>query len=146
MKKQTRNVLLNLATGVAIAATAAVMLVPTSASAQPSFGINVNPPGGPGGFSLRFGTPLPDPSIGISDSVCFYANTRYRGEGFCLEEGDSVRDLDVWADEISSFDNPDELDITVCTRTRFRGDCRTYTSGARSLGDFDDDIESIRIQ
>lgn len=128
MKRQTRRLLLNVATGVAIAATAAVMLVPAAASAaQPSIGFGFHI--GPGGPSVSIGVGEPD--IPTTGQVCFFSDTRYRGRSFCVEEGNSIRDLSDWGDEISSFRNPDGLDVTVCTRTRFRGDCRTYSSGDR---------------
>ena len=65
---------------------------------------------------------------------------------FCVDEGTTIRDLDDWAGEISSFRNPDGLEVTLCTRTRLRGDCRTYTSGARSLGGLDDEVDSLRVE
>ena len=154
MKRQTRKILLNVATGIAIAATAAVMLLPASASAQsqPSvgFGFGVGPNGPNVQFGVNNNPPPrrgPPPRVVEADGeVCFYANSRMRGDSFCMEEGQSIRNLRDWEDEISSFDNPDELEVTVCTRPNFRGACRTYTSSARSLGSLDDDIASIRIE
>ncbi len=152
MKRQTRKILLNVATGIAIAATAAVMLLPASASAQsqPSVGFGFGV--GPNGPNVQFGVnnnppPRRGPPVRVRDAeVCFYENSRMRGDSFCMEEGQSIRNLRDWEDEISSFDNPDELEVTVCTRPNFRGACRTYTSSARSLGSLDDDIASIRIE
>ncbi|HTO26987.1 MAG TPA: peptidase inhibitor family I36 protein, partial [Devosia sp.] len=75
----------------------------------------------------------------------FYDRTRFRGESFCLESGDSVRNLADWADRISSVDNPDGLAVQVCSESSYRN-CRTYTTSASSLGDFDDYIVSIRVR
>jgi hypothetical protein len=217
MKRQTRAFLLNAATGIAIAATAALVLLPTVASAapavanafvnvraQPSTGAPVvntlnageavdvqecqgswcyvvasgndgwvasrflGQPGSPGasvGFSIQgpngntfqFGINAPsepppnNPPPMIDDEpiytgeACFYSRSQYRGGSFCVEAGDEISDLGDWDGDISSIENPDGLDITVCTRTRFRGDCRTYTTSARSLGGFDDEISSIAV-
>jgi hypothetical protein len=154
MKRQTRKILLNVATGIAIAATAAVMLMPATASAQqnnqPSIGFGFGV--GPNGPNVQFGVNNnPPPRSGRPprprevSQVCFFENSRLRGDSFCMDEGSSIRDLRDWDGEISSFDNPDGLDVTVCTRTNFRGSCRTYTSSARSLGSLDDEIASVRL-
>jgi uncharacterized protein YraI len=64
MKRQTRNLILNIATGIALAATAAVVLVPSIASAAPATTTsNVNVRSGPGPDfgvvdNLRAGTPV----------------------------------------------------------------------------------------
>jgi hypothetical protein len=151
MKRQTRQLLLNLATGLAIAATAAVMLMPASASAQsstPSFGFGINVPG-PNGGNIHLGignNPPPRGGPPRDAQVCFFERSSFRGDSFCVDEGAYIRDLDDWAGEISSIDNPDGLSVTVCTRPNLRGDCRTYTSGARRLGGLDDEIESVRVR
>jgi uncharacterized protein YraI len=97
-----------------------------------------NPPGRPG---------RPVPPIIEEDlaEVCFYDRTRFRGESQCLEEGDSVRNLGRFADRISSIDNPDGLNVQVCSEANFRN-CRTYTTSASSLGDYDDYIVSVRVR
>lgn len=229
MKRQTRELILNIAAGVAIAATAAVVLMPASVSAAPAtatsnvnvrsgpgpsygvvdllragqtvdvgecrgswcfvttrggegwvsssylsggggggrgpevigpanpgLGINI----GPGGVSIGVGTP-PPPNAGPGrpgrpgwdrppprprlSEACFYDRSRYGGESFCMEEGESIRRLGGWADRISSIENRDGLEITVCYEDNFR-DCRTYTSSATRLGDFDDSIRSIQVR
>jgi hypothetical protein len=105
---------------------------------------------GPGGPSISIGTPRP-PIVDDDDGddlgeVCFYSRTGYRGNSFCMEEGDSVRRLGPdWNDEISSIRNPDGLRVTVCMERGYE-DCRTYSSSARSLGAFDDEISSIRVR
>jgi uncharacterized protein YraI len=218
MKRQTRTFLLNAFTGIAIAATAALVLLPTVASAAPAVAtsfvnvrerpsttaavvntlnageaidvqecegswcyvaasgndgwvarrfIGTNAPGGsiqfgitgPNGNTIQFGVnappvnnPVPPPEPPdvdepdfASGEACFFSRSQYRGTSFCIEAGERISDLGDWDGDISSIDNPDELDVTVCTRTRYRGDCRTYTTSARSLGSFDDSIASIRI-
>ncbi|MHB1111107.1 MAG: SH3 domain-containing protein [Devosia sp.] len=200
MKRQTRKLLLNLATAVAIAATATVVLAPAAAfAAAMTATTNANvraTPGGPvigtlrrgttvevlacgagwceldeggfvsssllrsgrgvgfgisigtGGVGISIGTPRPpivDDDFDVGE-VCFFERTRYRGDSFCMEEGESMRRLGGgWNDEISSMENPDGLRVTLCLERNFRY-CRTYTSSARSLGDFSDDVSSIRVR
>jgi uncharacterized protein YraI len=217
MNRHTRKMLLNIATGVAVAATAVVVFLPAAYAAPGTITSNVNVRSGPGtnygvidtvrrgtqvdvqqcqgswcyivksgpdgwvsssyltaaggapvnpqqpGISFGFSTgpngpsfnigvgqqpqppvvrPLPEPVFG---EVCFYDRTRFRGDSFCLESGDSVRNLADWADRISSVDNPDGLAVQVCSESSYRN-CRTYTTSASSLGDFDDYIASVRVR
>lgn len=104
---------------------------------------------GPGGVGFSIGTPRPpiveEDNFDVGE-VCFFERTRYRGDSFCMEEGESMRRLGGgWNNEISSMENPDGLRVTLCLERNFR-DCRTYTSSARSLGNFDDDVSSIRVR
>jgi hypothetical protein len=216
MKRQTRRTLLNVATALAVAATAAVVFIPAAQAAPGTITSNVNVRSGPGtsygvvdtavrgtqvdvqqcqgswcyvqksgpdgwvaanylsaggrptsptqpGLSFGFQVGPNGPSFNIGNGnnnqrppivvrpepsyseVCFYDRTRFRGESNCLMSGDSVRDLGSFADRISSIDNPDGLTVQVCSESNFRN-CRTYTSSAASLGDFDDYIVSVRIR
>ncbi len=217
MHRQTRKLLLNLATAVAVATTAAVVFLPAaqaapgtvtsnvnvrsgpgtnygvvdtarrgqqvdieqcegswcyitkpgpdgwvssqylsgvgSSSGQPSINFGINVPGGP---SINFGVgnqpqpPRPGPRprppvIQPVSEVCFYDGARYRGASFCVEQGESIRNLGDWADRISSIENPDGLNVQVCTESNFRN-CRTYTTSASSLGNFDDYVISLRVR
>ena len=217
MNRHTRKMLLNIATGVAVAATAVVVFLPAAYAAPGTITSNVNVRSGPGtnyavvdtarrgtqvdvqqcqgswcyisksgpdgwvsssyltaaggapvnpqqpGISFGFSTgpggpsfnigvgqqpqppvvrPLPEPVFG---EVCFYDRTRFRGDSFCMESGDSVRNLGDWADRVSSVDNPDGLAVQVCSESSYRN-CRTYTTSASTLGDFDDYIVSIRVR
>jgi hypothetical protein len=210
MKRQTRAFLLNAFTGLAIAAAAALVLLPTAASAATFYATtdvnlrdapngaiigrynrggaievivcdsgwcHVNVGGGaygyvaqqylspnpvaPGG-SLTFGIDGSGVSIGVNigtpgqpdeddepeffdGEACFYARSQYRGDNFCVAAGDYIPDLGGWSGEISSLENQDELDVTVCTRTNLRGTCRTYTTSARSLGRLDNAIRSLSV-
>ena len=215
MNRRTRKVLLNLATGVAVAATAVVVFIPAANAAPGVITSNVNVRSGPGtnyavvdvaargtqvdvqqcqgswcyvakpgpdgwvsaSYLSAGGTPVnpsnpgisfgftiggpngPQISIGVGNQpqpqppviepvfgeVCFYDRTRFRGASFCAEEGDNFRNLGDWADRISSIDNPDGLQVQVCSESNYRN-CRTYTTSASSLGDFDDYIVSIRVR
>lgn len=225
MKRTTRKMLLNIATGVAVAATAAVVFLPAANAAPGTITTNVNVRSGPGtnypvvdtarsgtqvdvqqcqgswcyiakpgpdgwvsssyissggGVPQRPGTAQPGVSINIPGGpsisigvgqqpqqpprpprppvqppvvqpvptygeVCFYDRTQYRGQSFCLQSGDTTGNLGNWTDRISSIENSDGLQIQVCSETNFRN-CRTYTTSASSLGDFDDYIASIRVR
>jgi len=108
-----------------------------------SFGFNI-----PGGPSVNIGVGNQRPPVVVQpvvDEVCFYDRTRFRGDSFCLEPGESMRNLRDWTDRISSIENPAGYAVQVCSESNFRN-CRTYTTSASSLGDFDDYIASIRIR
>ncbi len=130
---------------------------------QPGLSFGVQVPGGP---SINFGIgqqpqqppqpprpgPRPGPGPGPGPGpiptfgeVCFYDRTSFRGASFCMQPGESIRNLGAWSDRISSIDNSNGLSVQVCSETNFRN-CRTYTTGARNLGDFDDYIASIRVR
>ena len=116
-----------------------------------SFGFTI---GGPNGsVSIGIGQPNPPrpprPPIiqppAFYPEVCFFDRTRMRGDSFCLQAGDANRDLRNWVDRISSIDNPEGLEVQVCSEVNFRN-CRVYTTSASALGDFDDYIASIRVR
>jgi hypothetical protein len=131
----TRKFLLNLAAG---AAAALALDMPAPAMAQLSFGLQVGPDGKPK-VSIGVGTPS-------TGEVCFFTRTSYRGDSFCVDENTTIRDLEDWDGEISSFRNPDGLAVTLCTRTRLRGTCRTYDGNVRSLGGMDDEAASLQVR
>ena len=123
-------------------------------SGEPSINFGINVPGGP---SINFGVgnqpqptrpgPRPRPPViqPVLSEVCFYDGARYRGASFCVEQGQSIRNLGDWSDRISSIENPDGLNVQVCTESNLRS-CRTYTTSASSLGDFDDYVISLRVR
>jgi uncharacterized protein YraI len=114
----------------------------------PGFQLNI-PLGNQGQGSIQLGIggqPGVEDEADVSDGeVCFFERSRFRGDSFCLEAGESMRDLGDWDDVIASIENPDGLRVTVCTRSNFRG-CRTYETSARTLGEFDGEISSIRVR
>lgn len=81
----------------------------------------------------------------VYGEVCFYERANYRGESFCASSGDNYRNLNNWTDRISSIENRSGLQVQVCAEANYV-ECRTYTTNAASLGDFDDSIISIRIR
>ena len=60
-----------------------------------------------------------------------------------MRKATRVRDLGRFSDRFSSIDNPERLEVQVCAERNLR-DCRTYTTSASSLGDFNGVIRSIR--
>lgn len=218
MHRQTRKQLLNLATGIAVAAAAVVVFLPAAQAAPGTVTTNVNVRSGPGtsygvvdvaragqqvdvqrcqgswcyiskpgpdgwvsanylnasgrpvnpsnpglSFGFTIGGPNgPQISIGVGNQpqplpprppivrpveheICFYERTRFRGDSFCMDPGESTRDLRGWTDRISSIDNPGGYEVQVCAERNYRS-CRTYTTSASSLGDFDDYVASIRTR
>jgi hypothetical protein len=218
MNRNTRKMLLNVATGVAVAATAAAVFAPAAYAAPGTITSNINVRSGPGtnygvvdtvrrgaqvdvqqcqgswcfiskpgpdgwvsatylsaggrpvnpsqpGISFNLGgNGGPQISIGVGGNepprrprppvyeepdlageVCLYDRTRFRGESVCVAEGESIRNLGNFADRASSIENPDGLEVQVCSERNFRN-CRTYTTSASSLGDYDDYIVSVRVR
>jgi hypothetical protein len=102
-------------------------------------------PGNNGPFPGNGNGPGPRPPVFQDAEVCFYDRTRFRGDSECFQSGDSVRDLGRMAGEYQSFENEDGLTVQVCADRNFR-DCRTYTTSSSSLGDFGDEITSLRVR
>jgi hypothetical protein len=122
-----------------------------------SFGSNFNlsfnfPQGsisiGDGGISIGVGPDRPTrPGSGsLPGDVCFYSGAGYTGSRFCMDEGDMTPYVGgQWNNRISSIRNPGGLRVTVCDDAGY-DDCRTYRTSARSLGDYNNVISSIRIR
>lgn len=103
------------------------------------------PPDHPG----RPGHPGDGPGPGggpAARQVCFFSSAGYDGQSLCLESGDRLASLPrAWNDRISSFSNRRGYSVTVCRDRGFHR-CRTYTTSASSLGNYDNDISSIRVR
>jgi hypothetical protein len=126
------------------------------ATFEPNFNLSFNFPQGSisigtGGVSVGVGDGRPDrpdrpPSGSIPGDVCFYSSRDYEGSRFCMDEGDMTPYVGAaWNNRISSFRNADGLQVTVCDDAGY-DICRTYRTSARSLGDFDNEISSIRVR
>lgn len=119
---------------------------PVNPTPAPNFGISV----GPGGVSIGVGQPPMRPGPGPRPpkpryEVCFYENPGLRGRSFCAESGDRIAQLGKWDSAIGSIENRSGLQVRVCTRPNFRGDCRVYTTDAYNLGRFDGAISSLQV-
>lgn len=116
---------------------------------SPNFNLNFNFPTGSfsvgsGGISIGIGSG--DDEEDALSEVCFYSGSNYSGSRFCVDEGDSIARLpSSWNDRISSFRNSDGLRVTVCENRNYVI-CRIYTTNARTLGTFNDDISSLRVR
>lgn len=122
------------------------------ATFEPNFNLSFNFPNGSfsigtGGVGIGIGpTPERPPVSSQPGDVCFYSNANYTGSRFCMDEGDMTPYVGgQWNNRISSIRNPDGLRVTVCDDAGY-DDCRTYRTSARSLGDFDNAISSIRVR
>jgi uncharacterized protein YraI len=124
-----------------------------------SFGFTIGGPGGPN-ISIGVGNqpqpqpqrpPRPGPRPPVVDpfpvnaQVCFFDQPNRRGPSFCVDRGQSIGDLGSWTDRISSFSNQGGARVEVCSEAFFRN-CRTYTTSANTLGEYDDYIASIRVR
>ena len=124
---------------------------------QPNFNLSFNfPQGGvsigTGGVSIGIGTPGPGPGPGTSpggsndDEACFYSGSGYNGSRFCLSAGQQMAYVGAnWNNRISSIRNRSGLKVTVCDDSGY-DICRTYSTSASNLGDFDNQISSIRVR
>ncbi|HEY4202857.1 MAG TPA: SH3 domain-containing protein [Devosiaceae bacterium] len=108
-----------------------IIVAPGPGPRPPFGGPGPRPPfGGPGnGHGNGPGRP------NHRDQACFYSGANFRGDSFCLDEGESMGRLRR-GQQVGSIDNPDGLRVRVCTDDNFRGTCRIYTSDARDLGRF----------
>jgi uncharacterized protein YraI len=117
---------------------------------EPNFNLSLSFPQGTisigsGGVSVGVGPGAP-PSGSMPGDVCFYSGPNYTGSRFCMDQGDMTPYVGAaWNNRISSFRNPDGFRVTVCDDAGY-DICRTYRTSARSLGDFDNEISSIRIR
>jgi len=89
------------------------------------------------------GGPLP------RDGACFYEDTNYRGQYFCVRAGDDVDTMPSGAnDRVSSIRVLGRADVRVYRDSRFRGESLQLNSSVRDLDDedFDDAISSVRVE
>jgi uncharacterized protein YraI len=109
-----------------------------------SIGIGNNPPPSRPTYPGRPGRPDFPPPHHRTSEACFFERANYRGDSFCVEEGDSLRRLNRWQ-EVGSIENRDGLRVRVCTDENLRGQCRVYTSGSRDLGRFGNFVASVSV-
>ena len=81
------------------------------------------------------------------DGVCFYMDADHRGDSFCMNAGESLRNVeDRYNDKISSVRVFGRARVTVYENENFRGASRTLTSDVSNLGNFNDKITSIEVR
>jgi hypothetical protein len=98
-----------------------------------------------GGRAGTFRPPVQRPEM--RNTVCFYEDEDYRGESFCMNPGESRRNVgDQFNDRISSIRVSGRAQVTVYEDDGFRGRSRTFSRDVSNLGDFNDRVSSIRIR
>ena len=81
------------------------------------------------------------------DGACFYTDSDYRGERFCLGSNESVSSVGGhYNDRISSIRIFGRARVTVYKHTNYGGSHRTYTYDAPHLGDLNDEITAIDVR
>jgi hypothetical protein len=83
------------------------------------------------------------------DGACFYEDTNYRGQYFCVRAGGDVDTMPSGAnDRVSSIRILGRADVRVYRDSRFRGESLQLNSSVRDLDDedFDDAISSVRVE
>jgi hypothetical protein len=82
------------------------------------------------------------------NGVCFYRDADYRGDSFCLNVGESQRNLEGrFNDAISSIRVFGRSRVIVHEHANFGGASRTYSGDVSNLGgDFNDTISSIEVR
>ena len=97
----------------------------------------------PASAQLRFGRGIQPPA-----GACFYEDSNFRGDYFCVEAGSDVREVPRGTnDRISSIRVLGDADVVVFQNSRFRGQSARFTSDIRNLQreGWNDLISSIRV-
>jgi hypothetical protein len=80
--------------------------------------------------------------------VCFYKDSRFRGDYFCLEAGERIETMPRGMnDEISSMQTFGDVDVEVYQDVNFRGRSRRFGSSVRNLAEegWNDRLSSVRV-
>ena len=81
------------------------------------------------------------------NGACFYVDADYRGDGFCMNAGESQRNLEGrYNDRISSFQVFGRAQVIVYEHENFGGASRSFTGDVSNLQDWNDKITAIRVQ
>ncbi|MGH1353419.1 MAG: peptidase inhibitor family I36 protein [Methyloligellaceae bacterium] len=80
--------------------------------------------------------------------VCFYDNTGYRGENFCLDSNKALHRLpDRWNDDISSIKITGSAEIKLCEDTYLEGKCLILKKSSDYIGrGWSNRASSLRIR
>jgi len=81
------------------------------------------------------------------NGACFYLDADYRGDSFCMNAGESRRNLeDRYNDRISSFQVFGRAQVIVYEHENFGGASRSFTGDVSNLRDWNDKITAIQVQ
>ena len=81
------------------------------------------------------------------DGACFYLDADYRGESFCMNAGESRRNVENrYNDKISSVRVFGRAQVIVYEHETFGGASRTCTGDVSNLRDWNDRITAIQVQ
>lgn len=93
--------------------------------------------------------PFGNQSIGYEprDGACFYTDENYRGEGFCMNAGESLRNVqDRFNDRISSIRVFGGARAVIYENENFSGASRRVDRDVSNLGNFNDRLTSIEVR
>jgi hypothetical protein len=80
------------------------------------------------------------------DGACFYMDADYRGDSFCINAGESRRNVgDRYNDKISSVRVFGGAQVIVYEHENFGGASRTFTGDVSNLRDWNDKITSFQV-
>jgi hypothetical protein len=83
----------------------------------------------------------------VQNNACFYEDADYRGDKFCMNSGESQRNIgDRWNDKISSIRIYGGAQVTVFEHENFKGNSRSFRSDVSNLQDWNDRITSIELR
>jgi len=81
------------------------------------------------------------------DGACFYLDAGYRGDSFCMNAGESRRNVeDRFNDKISSVRVFGRARVVVYEHENFGGARRTITGGVSNLQDWNDRITAVQVE
>ena len=81
------------------------------------------------------------------NGACFYLEADFRGDRFCMNTGDSLRNVDSrFNDRISSIRVFGNAIVTVFEDQNFSGADKTYNRSVSNLDSFNDRITSIEVR
>jgi hypothetical protein len=81
------------------------------------------------------------------DGACFFMDEDYRGDSFCMNAGESQRNVEGrFSDKISSIRIFGRARVVVYENESFRGAGQTFSSDTLNLENFNDKITSIDVR
>jgi hypothetical protein len=80
------------------------------------------------------------------DKVCFYVDENYRGDSFCANPGESMRNIgERFNDRISSIRIPRGVEVTIFDDDNFGGGRQSYSQDVANLGNWNDRFTSFKL-